>query len=150
MKIHRNYCDPRFCPVLWLIILLFYQGMTEGPIFQSETGEGFAPAQWQTALKHLFTAASLYTPASNGQRGHGCTSHSIRRSAAQWASRCGGRDSDVRNTGRWKGLKHLLRYLAQGAMTREDYEDDEVEDPIFSMWVYKRTCSSRVGSRDMI
>ena len=38
-----------------------------------------------------------------------CTNQSIRRSAAQWAGRCGSHIVHPRNTGRWKSLDMLAK-----------------------------------------
>ena len=43
--------------------------------------------------------------------------------------------------------------MAQGALTREGYEDDEdgpQEDPIFKMWVFKRVTSAASGGMDIM
>ena len=67
----------------------------------------------------------------------GCTNHSIRRTAAQWAGRCLARDMDVLNNGRWKDYNTMSKYVAQGKCERELAIDGGAEDPIWSVWVWK-------------
>ena len=40
-------------------------------------------------------------------------------------------------------MKILAKYMAQGALQREDYEDNEEqeEDPIFRLWVFKKVAA---------
>ena len=143
MKIHRNYLNPTFCPVTWLMLYLYYNKHTSGPLFQLG-GKGVTVGTWKGMLDHWFIAAGLRTPGIPGvQQAGGASSHSIRRSAAQWAGRCGAREIDVRNAGRWRSMKILAKYMAQGALQREDYEDNEEqeEDPIFRLWVFKKVAA---------
>ena len=158
LKIHRNYVDPNYCPVTWLLIYLFYSGHKEGALFQLK-GQRLTESQWCLMTNHLMGVAGLRVNgrAANPDTGEaavpssGCSNHSIRRSAAQWAGRCGAREMDVRNAGRWRSMMILARYMAQGAVQREDYEDDEdgpSEDPIFRMWVFKRVTAAREGGYD--
>ena len=50
-------------------------------------------------------------------------------------------------------MQILAKYMAQGALTREGYEDDEDgphDDPIFKMWVFKKVTSAAVGGMDIM
>ena len=38
---------------------------------------------------------------------------------------------------RHKSFAELAKYMGQGAKTRQEYEQDEGSDPIFSTWVFK-------------
>ena len=82
------------------------------------------PTAWAAVTGKIFTAAGVYKPAHFDQATQtrvpaaGCTNHSIRRSAAQWAGRCDGRTHDVANNGRWKSFEEMMKYLAQGATIR--------------------------------
>ena len=147
MRLHRNYLDSRFCPVTWLLTWLHFSGIEKGPLFQSSvggnlTGETMSIIQWTGATTKLFTAAGLYFPAHTNAEGVkidacGVTNHGIRRSATQWAGRCGGRQLDVMNNGRWRTLEEMAKYMAQGATRRRQHEQDSGVDPIFSTWVWK-------------
>jgi hypothetical protein len=79
------------------------------------TGAALSEAQWTTMTRHWFTKAGLYFPAvkekrpdASGQlkeyvirKARGVTNQGIRRSAAQWAWRCGAKmPQDVANNGR--------------------------------------------------
>ena len=160
LKIHRNYLDQRFCPVFWLLIYLKYAGHTTGPLFQVN-GQAIPEKVWTGMTNHWFVQAGLRTPGRPANRDtgqprmkpKGCSNHSIRRSAAQWAGRCGAREMDVRNAGRWRSMAILAKYMAQGAVQREAYEDDEEgaqEDPIFSMFVFKKVTSAGIGGLDIM
>lgn len=126
MKIHRNYLSTTFCPVTWLLIYIRYAGITTGPIFQLQARKGHAEVgewigvdvvQWTRMLNHWFEQAGLRTPGSPARRAtddapaqakrkpQGCSTHSIRRTSAQWAGRCGAREMDVRNAGRWQTMQ---------------------------------------------
>jgi hypothetical protein len=147
MKVHRNYLDPCFCPVLWFLMWLKYSEIKDGPIFQyihggKVTGEALKESNWQTMTQRLFIASGLYFPASESSGvaipAHGVTNQGIRRSAAQWAGRCGAKMiTDLANNGRWKTLETIGVYLGQGAKTRSEKELEHGEDPIFKMWVWK-------------
>ena len=109
MRIWRNYKDARFCPVYWLLAYLNYAKVTSGPIFQTLSGGAhLTPDSWTNQTDMMFKKAGLYTAKHFDQEKQvvvpkrGCTNHSIRRSAAQWAGRCDAREVDVRNAGRWK------------------------------------------------
>ena len=59
MRVHRNYMDPRFCPVLWLLKWLSFSKISSGPIFQrwesgQYTGEALKEDQWTTLTARLF------------------------------------------------------------------------------------------------
>jgi len=152
MRLWRNYLDTRFCPVTWLLTWLHFSGITEGPIFQEirdgkPSGKSMSEKVWTGATTKLFTAAGLYTPAHDVPgveeettvkiEAKSCTNHSLRRSAAQWAGRCNAATTDVANAGRWKTFTEMMKYLAQGAKTRLERQEDQGCDPIFSTWVFK-------------
>lgn len=155
MRIYRNYLDSRFCPVTWLLISLHYSGITSGPLFQTNSadsepsGDAHSEGHWENTTKRLFMEAGLYTK-GQGKKGEadyikptGVTNSGIRRSAAQWAGRCGAREIDCANNGRWKTYTEMARYMGQGTKRRKGHENDGGRDPIFSTWVWK---SVAVGS----
>jgi len=163
LKIHRNYLDETYCPVTWTLIYLSYAGLESGPLFQRLVkGKGCLPVTdtiWCGMTNHWFAKAGIRVQGGGGSEGNprmpasGATNHSIRRSAAQWAGRCGAREMDVRNAGRWRSMAILAKYMAQGAVQREEYEDDEEgprEDPIFSMFVFKKVTSASDGGLDIM
>ena len=55
----------------------------------------------------------------------------------------------MKNAGRWLSMEVMARYMAQGAQMRDDYEDDgRGEDPIFSVWCFKKVTSAAPDGRD--
>ena len=63
------------------------------------------------------------------------SSHSIRRSAARWARRCGASDRILLEVGRWKDWNQLKTYLGEG---EDDIElDEDGKDPVLKFWVFK-------------
>ena len=155
MRIWRNYKDPRFCPVYWLLKYLKYANVTSGPIF-GEKGKFQTPEAWTHQTDTLFKKAGLYMPKHFDQekqvvvQKQGCTNHSIRRSAAQWAGRCDAREVDVRNAGRWKTMEELAHYMAQGAKVSEAAMEASSSgtDPIYDIWAFRPVCISSAGGQD--
>ena len=166
MKIRRNYLDPTYCPVLWLMVYFAHtkHDDEDGPIWRKTNGDRITPESWTGMTNYLFVEAGIRMrgvpedpeTGEPARRASGCSNHSIRRSAAQWAGRCGAREMDVRNAGRWRSMVVLAKYMAQGAMERDAYEDlaDDVDgqelDPIFRMFVFKKATSAAVGGQDIM
>ena len=76
-----------------------------------------------------------------------CTNQSIRRSAAQWAGRCGANIIDVKNTGRWASMSMLAKYIGHGVDWRARLEEGGATDPICATWVYKRSTTAGEGGQ---
>jgi hypothetical protein len=134
VRLNRNYFDPRFCPVMWLIIWLRYSGIKEGPIFGD-----ISPKTYQAKTSHILRVFMCIK---------GATSHTIRRSSAQWAARCGDKGPGIRNAGRWKSFAHLITYLAQGAKQAERYHGDPNGDPILTCWPFQTVTSAGDHEQD--
>ena len=64
------------------------------------------------------------------------TTHSIRRSAAQWAKRCGVSDSTIMAVGFWRDMTTMLVYLELGQLRRNAMIDEAPDgiDPIERFW----------------
>ena len=155
MKLHRNYLDTRFCIVFHLLSYLHYYEITEGPIFQYK-GDKMSEPQWELMTTTIFKHSGLYVAAHRDEDGgyhekKGPTNHSIRRSAAQWAGRCGAREVDVRNTGRWKTMEELAKYMAQGAVDKiKAQRKVKGADPLRKIWWWQPTAEPGVCGRDMM
>ena len=156
MKVWINYKDERFCPVFWLLTYLRYWHVKKGPIFQYK-GRQMAPTQWEAATDQMFKASGLYVAKHYDADkkclvpGRGCTNHSIRRSAAQWAGRCDAREIDVKNTGRWRSMLEMAHYMAQGAYQSQEARAAAAEtgrDPILDMWCFQPVCVSGPRGQD--
>ncbi|XP_078384198.1 uncharacterized protein LOC144666684 [Oculina patagonica] len=64
------------------------------------------------------------------------TTHSIRRSAARWAARCGANDSSIKRAGRWKSNSfELYTQDARAEMIKEHHDGQPVLD--HKMWLFK-------------
>lgn len=176
LRVHRNYLDQRFCPVFWLLLWFKYSRIVSGPIFRpiirggphsgDVSDSSLTPEMWRGMTKALFIAAGLYTPTtfemvfdvSKGKdvrqvkdEGHGVTNQGIRRSALQWAGRCGAKNViDVKNVSRHKSGDTLAIYLAQGAKRRSEKEFDHGADPIFKTWVWKVSAMPGISNRDLL
>jgi hypothetical protein len=78
LVVHRNYTDPRFCPVFWTLKMLTTRKERNRPL----TGKLF-PYENSVALrcklKRIFVQAGMKE----------FSSHSYRQMAAQWAAQCG-------------------------------------------------------------
>ena len=108
----------------------------DGPLPQGQyeiNGIGFnfsqvniSEAQWESTLKKLFTKAKLPR----------CSAHSIRRSAAIWAARCGARTFELQQGGRWsKNSSSFFEYFIDGQSIVLKWERIG-DDPIFRLWCY--------------
>ncbi|XP_048589426.1 uncharacterized protein LOC125556683 isoform X3 [Nematostella vectensis] len=64
------------------------------------------------------------------------TTHSIRRSAARWAARCGADDSTIKRAGRWKSSSfELYTQDARVEMITELHDDNPSQDHL--LWMFK-------------
>ena len=116
-----------------------------------------APGQWENATDLMFKASGLYVPKHYDSikkclvPARGCTNHSIRRSAAQWAGRCDAREIDVKNTGRWRSMLEMAHYMAQGAYQSKQARAAAIvtgRDPVLDMWCFQPVCVSGPGGQD--
>mmetsp|Transcript_17222 Transcript_17222/g.36455 ORF Transcript_17222/g.36455 Transcript_17222/m.36455 type:complete len:502 (+) Transcript_17222:36-1541(+) len=161
LRLHRNHQDPRFCPVSWLIIYLIQfsiadsphttQGKYGRPIFQKEvngvpTGDYMTTDMWTAITDRMFAKTKLY----DLEKKTGCTNHSIRRSAAQWAGRCGARELDVRNNGRWKTMELLALYMGQGPIAMAKALEEHDFDPIEKIWWYQAATIAGINGLDQM
>ena len=145
IKIHRNYLDARFCPVTWLMLYLKIFAIEKGPIFQDKDGVGIKEPSWLDSTDRLFKAAGLYIPGQGG-----CTNHSIRKAACQWAGRCLANPLDVKNCGRWQSYDEMADYYAQGQARRARLTEGNGVDPIWRMWVWKPCCAPNADGRSQL
>jgi hypothetical protein len=81
----------------------------------------------------------------------GCTNHSIRRSGAQWAGRCGASEVAIRNAGRWRSMNQMVKYLGQGQEARATaLESNGGIDPIARRFCFKEVSVAGVDMRDQM
>jgi hypothetical protein len=127
IRLYANTKDLRYCPVHWLFkhwSLRKENGdiLESGPIL-----DHVSSAKNMTDLKKLFRAAGLGD----------CSSHSIRRSASQWARRCGADIVVIRNMGRWVGYANLFAYIAEAEkISRHKRRCNNGRDPVWDFWMF--------------
>lgn len=127
----RNHLDPRFCPVTWLMCWIKYSGLKSGKV-------------WGAMCSDLWTRKLAMFYGFMGKPE--CTPHSIRRTAAQWAARCGDMGWGPRNAGRWRNWGTVMIYIAQGSAQARNYP--EGKDPILTTWFFKPVTSGGDGEQD--
>ena len=146
IRLWHNPQDLRFCPVHWLTRHWADLCRTTGPMF-----DNISARTYQRHLKKLFSSIQ-YKLADGSFDVVDCSSHSIRRAAAQWAARCGASLADVRNVGRWVALKHLLTYIAEGVEMRSNaLRANNDVDPVLSVWEFNvETVVSSIASTNEV
>jgi hypothetical protein len=128
IRLHHNPKHLQYCPVHWLIAHWTLRDddldNANAPMFTR-----LGSIQYQKALSDLFKEA--------GQHCEACSSHSVRRSAAQWAGRCGADVCTIKNIGRWICLTHLLKYVSEGVQVHLIMMSDfRGADPIFEFYPF--------------
>ncbi|EDO38280.1 predicted protein [Nematostella vectensis] len=72
------------------------------------------------------------------------TTHSIRRSAARWAARCGADDSTIKRAGRWKSSSfELYTQDARAELITELHDDNPSQDHL--LWIHHQMLSCMEG-----
>ena len=116
------------------------RGIKHGPIFPAFSARNGALCpgvrmlstyyeRWITAIfRHMGGKTAL------------CSSHSVRRSAAVWAARCGASETEVQRTGRWKiGSTSFRRYVEDGMAISRRFlgAARRTLDPVFKFFVFR-------------
>jgi hypothetical protein len=131
IRIYHNPKHLKYDPITWII--KEWRSRTRAEL-KEPGAEVFFPLSaraWNEALRtYVFGPLDL-----------ACTSHSVRRSAAQWAGRCGSDISVIRNVGRWECLSELLKYVAEGNERSLIMTRDHDADPIFDFWPFFPNCA---------
>jgi hypothetical protein len=140
--VERNAVNPQFCPVMALLLWLrelHDRGIKYGPIFpafSARNGELFTGVRmpshyyerWVTTIfRHMGGKTAL------------CSSHSIRRSSAVWAARCGASETEVQRVGRWKlGSTSFRRYVEDGLSIARRFLGSarRTADPVFKFFAF--------------
>ena len=161
MFLHRNYLNPKFCPVFWLIFWIRISRITRGPIFPDFDAHGkvliATKVGRQTRLNgHDF---DVYLTDSNVVVNTSYTTfdqrfrtlfklsgfptlslYSFRKSGVKWAALCGAPDWALKNTGRWaKVSNHFYVYIEEGYRLGDLAKLNNSIHPIRRFWVYKPT-----------
>jgi len=127
LVVHRNYTDPRFCPVFWMLKMFTMRKECGQPL----TGKLFPYADsksLRSKLKKIFIHAGMKE----------FSSHSFRRTAAQWAAQCGADWRTIVDVGRWSDFNEARKYIGQG---RSDHKrliaENDGKDPIGHVWFFR-------------
>ena len=132
--LHRNYLDPRACPVFWLCMHLMYLDRVVGPIFCKPDGLPYKDSSsFRRMVQRIFNVSMM-----------DCTPHSLRRTAFQWAGRCNGTLDKIKMVAR-----HVMKscyfviYMQEGFEMTEKFDLRNEEDPVYSFWVWKPATPNR-------
>ena len=150
-KIKRNlnkdmmWCCPVFHVIRWLTYLS-ENDVEQGPLFPF-TVEGtvkfpleeMKEGQWKGWVHKVFDRVGGLLAT--------CSAHSIRRSGAQWAGRCGADLDAILQGGLWVTYDNLLTYIQEGRLTAKELVAEQGEDPIFKFWVWERTRFATTATR---
>ena len=140
--VERNAVNPQFCPVVALMFWLrelHGLGITHGPIFPAVSARNGklngGVRMFSTYYERWVTAIFRYT----GGKTASCSSHSIRRSSAVWAARCGASETEVQRVGRWKlGSTSFRRYVEDGMSISRRFLGSarRTADPVFKFFAF--------------
>lgn len=164
MKLWQNHLNSNFDPVLAITNWLAVSGIKKGPLFPNlvsvkvgegdfvkvpmvaeskatiDNGKGTKMTVWTTAddrvvNMHVDTYSDILNSIFVLSGHHGATTHSIRRSAAQWAARCGAPIYQILNAGRWKeDSTSWQKYVKSGILDVNRFKGKK--DGIRQLWVF--------------
>jgi hypothetical protein len=127
IRLCANTKDLRHCPVHWLFKHWSIRKENGDPLESGPILDHVSSANNMLDLKELFLAAGLAD----------CSSHSIRRSASQWARRCGADIVVIRNIGRWVAYSNLFLYIAEAEkISRDKRRRNNGRDPAWDFWMF--------------
>jgi hypothetical protein len=126
----RLYGNPKnlsFCPIHWLFKHWSLRKKDGNPLTSGPMVEHVSSKNNMADLKKLFRAAGMGD----------CSSHSFRRSAAQWARRSGADIVVIRNIARWVGYSNLFLYIAEAEkISRDKRRRNQGRDPVWDFWMF--------------
>ncbi len=126
----RLYGNPKnlsFCPIHWIFKHWSLRKKNGDPLTSGPMLEHVSSANNMVDLKKLFRAAGMGD----------CSSHSFRRSAAQWARRSGADIVVIRNIARWVGYSNLFLYIAEAEkISRDKRRRNQGRDPVWDFWMF--------------
>lgn len=139
LYIERNVINPQFCPVAALLFWLRESSLEYGPIFPAQNnqhtallvGTHFGCNTYQRWLREVYK----YTGGDLAE----CSSHSVRKSSASWAARCGKGEAEVQRVGRWALNSTSFRlYIEHGVAlsARHLGRLRQTADPVFKFWKF--------------
>jgi hypothetical protein len=132
VRVCANPANARYCPITWLLRTLSMrrdkQGMTTAEFLNGPILPPVTAATYRNHLKAMFRLAGVPQ----------YSSHSFRRSGAQWAARCGLDVNMIKDIGRWCDLAMVERYIAEGTAYAQQRMDDlgATTDPVLEFWIF--------------
>jgi hypothetical protein len=139
VTIHRNFVNPDFCPVFAILSWLYVSEIKEGPLFPSFTKHksekriikgpyskvkvngafqwyGFSDTGELKNLSMGYQYLWLMLDELFIRAGYSdARPYTIRKTSTKWAARTGGREFELRLTGRWQQWsEHFNKYIQEG------------------------------------
>jgi hypothetical protein len=144
IRIYANKINAKYCPVHWLMYCWSRNSLRKQPGAQI-IPKRCSEKTYQKHIKELFQKI----PKSPGASPIVCSSHSVRRSAAQFASRCGVDCMRIRDIGRWVSFANMAIYVAEGQnASKRIRRDNGGIDPIYKIWIFNEEAAvDSVNSR---
>lgn len=147
VRLHANPNDARLCPVFWLT-----ESLELGEEKFNRSNDKKKRATWEDSpiLPPLsLTVCQKKLRVRFETAGCAChASHSLVRSGAHWAARCGLDILEVKDVGRWVNLQHLKRHVSKGKHHAENRRTENGSNPVIDFWVHDRNahCSTVKGA----
>lgn len=139
IKLHRNYVNPRYCPVTWLLLHLKTQGKLTGPLFAGKDGTAISSAVWKAMLSRWFHLAGLVDKKSHALRA-GAIQSAARQNARLWEILAMSRSSSVQ-----RALVYLQEAAALGEAAKNAVHGGRSYDPIYDIVVWKPVVDNQLA-----
>ncbi|XP_066021558.1 uncharacterized protein [Pocillopora verrucosa] len=134
LTLWSNPFNKQLCPVTALIAWLLVADIRGGYLFP-RVGKNNR-AVLRNCARGVTTYRKTFLEMSKALFEKEFTTHSIRRSAARWAARCGADDSTIKRAGRWKSSSfELYTQDARAEMIKEQHDGNPIFD--HKMWMFK-------------
>lgn len=136
LSLWANPLNRELCPVSALFVWLLITGMKKGNnyifprVAKNNRAVQLNSSRGVTSYRKQFTEMSKTLFETE------FSTHSIRRSAARWAARCGANDTSIKRAGRWKSNSfELYTQDARAEMIKEHHDGHPPRD--HKMWMFK-------------
>lgn len=131
VQIHRNYVNPRYCAVSWLLLHLKEQGKLTGPLFQSADGVAISSNVWKATLGRWFDLAGLCDKSSHSLRA-GSIQSAARQNAKLWEVLAMSRSASTQ-----RALVYFQEASARSKAAKLAVHGGSSFDPIYGITVWK-------------
>lgn len=151
LLIKRNPVSRKYCPVVAMLMwfkTLESMGVENGPLFPAlddshnnfrRDKDGNILHMTGATWSRWWGSLATYVGGSLAET----TTHSLRRSVVKWAARCGARELDVVEAGRWEDSSGSFRfYWKDGSQRRVECEAGGTVDPVLRVWKWVPTAYS--------